>query len=131
MALEKCNIYSKSSAWWQPGESFYGGAAREVPGETPEKYLRAIDLDTGRVAWEHRQTGDGRTWGGVLATAAGLVFIGEDSGAFAAFDAASGKPLWHFQLSVHWKASPMTYMVDGTQYVAVAAGGNIVAFALP
>ncbi|MGE5647551.1 MAG: PQQ-binding-like beta-propeller repeat protein [Acidobacteriota bacterium] len=131
MALEKCSIYMKSSAWWQPGESFYGGAAREVPGERPEKYLRAIELDTGRIAWERRQTGPANTWGGVLATASGLVFFGEDSGAFAAVDAASGEMLWHFQLSAHWKASPMTYMVDGKQYVAVAAGGNIVAFGLP
>jgi alcohol dehydrogenase (cytochrome c) len=131
MALEKCNIFAKSSAWWQPGESFYGGASREVPGETPEKLLRAIDVQTGRIAWEYSQAGAGRTWGGVLATATGLVFFGEDSGAFAALDAANGKLLWHFQLSAHWKASPMTYMTGGTQYVAVAAGANIVAFALP
>jgi alcohol dehydrogenase (cytochrome c) len=130
MALEKCSIFFKSSAWWQPGESFYGGAAHEVPGETPEKALRAIDLQTGRIAWEYPQTGEANTWGGILATSTGLVFFGEDSGAFAALEASTGKLLWHFPLGAHWKASPMTYAVDGKQYVAVAADGNIVSFAL-
>ena len=131
MALEKCSIYTKSSAWWRPGESFYGGGAREVPGEAPEKVLRAIEVDSGRIAWEYPQAGPGFSWGGVLATATGLVFFGEESGAFAALDAATGKLLWHFPLSTHWKASPMTYLADGRQYLAVAAGANIVAFALP
>jgi alcohol dehydrogenase (cytochrome c) len=47
-----------------------------------------------------------------------------------AVDAASGTPLWHFQANTPWKASPMTYMFDGTQYVAVAAGSAILSFAL-
>ncbi len=131
MALEKCSIYSKSSAWWRPGESFYGGAARDAPGEKPVKYLRAIDLETGKIAWEYEQAGTARTWGGVLGTSTGLVFFAEDSGAFAALDASTGKLLWHFQLGANWKASPMTYAVAGKQYIAVAAGSNIVAFALP
>jgi len=129
-ALEKCSMYAKSSAWWQPGESFYGGAARDVAGEAPRKYVRAIDVQTGRIAWEYAQTGPANTWGGLLATATGLVFFAEDSGAFAALDGRTGKLLWHFPLGAYWKASPMTYLVDGHQYVAVAAGGNIVAFAL-
>ena len=68
---------------------------------------------------------------GVLATAGGLVFFGDDSGAFAAVDAKTGKPLWHFHTNEPWHASPMTYAVDGKQYVAVASGPNIIAFALP
>jgi alcohol dehydrogenase (cytochrome c) len=67
----------------------------------------------------------------VLSTAGGVVFFGDDSGALAAVDAKTGKPLWHFHTSSLWKASPMTYMVDGKQYIAVAAGGNVLAFALP
>ena len=49
---------------------------------------------------------------------------------FMAADARTGKPLWSFQTSQLWKASPMTYQFDQQQYVAVAAGPNIVAFAL-
>jgi alcohol dehydrogenase (cytochrome c) len=60
-----------------------------------------------------------------------VVFYGDDSGAFAAVDAKTGRPLWDFQFNVLWKASPMTYSVDGRQYVAVAAGRNVVVFGLP
>jgi alcohol dehydrogenase (cytochrome c) len=66
----------------------------------------------------------------VLSTAGGLVFFGDDSGAFAAIDAKTGKPLWHFHTSQVWKASPMTYMAGGEQFVCIAAGGNILAFGL-
>jgi len=130
MALEACNIYTKSDAWWEQGKSFYGGGTRRVPGETNEKFLRAIDIQTGRTIWEFPQIGGGG-WGGVLSTAGGLVFLCDDSGALAAVDAKTGKPLWHFHTNQSWHASPMTYVVDGKQYVAVAAGSNIISFALP
>jgi len=131
MALEKCSIFSKSSAVWKAGESYYGGGARDVPGERPRQYLRALDLQTGKIAWEIPQSGEAESWGGVLATASGLLFYCDDSGAFAAVDSATGAPLWHMHLNTEWKASPMTYTAKGDQYVAVAAGGNIVAFGLP
>ena len=131
LALESCNIYTKSSAWWEPGKSFYGGGARHVPGETSEKFLRAIDIQTGKVAWEVPQLAPGFGLAGVLTTAGGLVFYGDDSGAFAAVDAKTGKPLWHFHTNESWHSSPMTYAVDGKQYVGVAVGPNIVAFGLP
>ena len=76
------------------------------------------------------QIGPADSWGGTLATAGGLVFFGEDSGAFTAVDASSGEPLWQFQTNQQWKASPMTYAFDGKQIVAVASGPNILAFAL-
>jgi alcohol dehydrogenase (cytochrome c) len=131
MALEKCSIFSKSSAVWKAGESFYGGGAREVPGETPRQYLRALDLATGKIVWEVPQTDGEESWGGVLATASGLLFYGDGSGAFAAVDAVTGAPLWHMQLNTEWKASPMTYTAQGKQFIAIAAGANIVAFGLP
>jgi len=59
------------------------------------------------------------------------VIFGEDSGALMAADASNGKPLWSFQTSQIWKASPMTFMFDDKQYVAVASGPNIIAFGLP
>ncbi len=130
-ALESCGVYTKSDAWWEPGKSFYGGTTRRAPGERSEKFLRAIDIQTGKIVWEYPHVGAGGGLGGVLSTAGGLVFLCEDSGAFAALDAKTGKPLWHFHTNESWHASPMTYMVNGRQYVAVAAGTNIVAFALP
>ncbi len=81
--------------------------------------------------WELPQKGTVNSWGGVLSTAGGIVIFGEDSGALSAADATSGKPLWTFHLSQLWKASPMTYVFDNHQYVAVASGPNIIAFGLP
>ena len=84
--------------------------------------LRAIDIQTGRIVWELPQTGAVDSWGGALSTAGGVVIFGEDSGSLMAADATTGKPLWSFQTSQLWKASPMTYMFDNKQYIAVADG---------
>ena len=130
-ALERCNIFSITKGDWQAGRSFMGGAGRPAPGETFEKYLRAIDIQTGDVKWEVPQVSrDLTASGGVISTAAGIVFYADNSGAFIAADAATGKSLWEFQTNQVWKASPMTYMFDGKQYVAIAAGQNILSFAV-
>ncbi|HEV2500137.1 MAG TPA: PQQ-binding-like beta-propeller repeat protein [Terriglobia bacterium] len=128
--LEKCSIYVKSSLLREPGKPFVEGGGREIPGEPGKKYLRAIDIQTGRRVWEVPQVGPAASWGGVLSTAGGVVFFCDDSGAFAAVDAKTGAPLWHFHTSQNWHASPMTYRVEGKQFVAVAAGSSIIAFGL-
>lgn len=129
-ALEKCSLYTLSPEEWQAGRSFYGGSTRRAPEDEPRKILRAIDVRTGEVAWELPQPGPATSWGGALATAGGLVFAGDDTGALIAADARTGALLWQFPANVLWKASPMTYLFDGRQYVAVAAGSIIIAFAL-
>ena len=83
------------------------------------------------MAWELPQFGRVDSWGGVLATASDVVFFCDDSGAFAAADAKTGKRLWSFQTSQVWKSSPMTYVFDNRQLVAVASGPSIFAFGLP
>ena len=93
--------------------------------------LRALDIETGKVAWEIPQVGSSNNYAGTLSTAGGLVFYGQASGEFAAVDAKNGALLWHFETQETWKASPMTYMVEGRQYVAIAAGANVLSFALP
>jgi alcohol dehydrogenase (cytochrome c) len=131
-ALERCNVFSITKGDWQAGRSFMGGAGRPAPGETFQKFLRAIDIQTGEVKWEVPQVSrDTTASGGVISTAAGIVFYTDNSGAFVAADAATGKSLWQFQTNQVWKASPMTYMFDGKQYIAIAAGQNILSFAVP
>ena len=124
---DKCGIFTRVDQAWEPGKSFMGGTFGAAP-EPAQRVLRAIDIQTGRVAWELPQFGAVDSWGGVLGTAGGVVFYGDDSGALAAADARSGKALWSFQTSQVWKASPMTYVFDKNQHVAVASGPNILAF---
>ena len=128
--LEKCSVYYKRPEEWVAGHSFLGGAMRAPRDEKPQKILRALDIETGETKWEFPEVGYGFSWGGTLTTAGGIVIFGEDSGALVAADAKTGKPLWSFQTGALWKASPMTYMFDGKQYVVMAAGSDILAFGL-
>ena len=123
MAVEDCSIYKLS----QLG----GYVPSRDPSSPPEKVLRAMDIETGKIVWEVQQVGPPESnYAGILTTDGGVLFYGETGGGFAALDAKDGKPLWHFETNQEWKASPMTYLVNGKQYVAIASGGNILAFAL-
>ncbi len=88
----------------------------------PTGNLSAVDPDTGKIRWQYKS--DGPMLGGVLTTAGNLVFSGEMNGDFDAFNAETGKKLWHFNLGSGVNAPPITYRVNGKQYIAVAAGGN-------
>jgi PQQ-dependent dehydrogenase (methanol/ethanol family) len=122
MAVEDCSIYRQSR----------GYVPYLDPADPPRKFLRAINIDSGAVAWESEETGAPEAnYSGVLATAGGLVFHGETSGSFNAADAKTGRSLWHFNANQAWKASPMTYAIGDTQFVGIAAGsGAIFSFSL-
>ncbi len=128
---EKCSIFYKKSYEFEYGRPFLGGTQRIDTTPKPVRILRALDLQSGAVKWQLPQVGASISAGGTLATATGLVFFGDDSGAFAAADAASGKTLWSFELGTNWRASPMVYQFDGKELIGVAAGGSIIAFGLP
>lgn len=130
-ALESCNVFTVRHREWELGRLYMGGSSRAAANEAAQKFLRAINIETGDVAWELPHTPMKSSFGGVLSTAAGLVFFGESSGAFVAADATSGKVLWQFQANQGWRTSPMTYLFDNKQYVAIAAGQSVIAFALP
>jgi PQQ-dependent dehydrogenase (methanol/ethanol family) len=118
---------------------YYVLALEECVGEKPtypdqkgQRFLRALNIETGQIAWEIPQPGPARakTWSGVLATAGGLVFYGQPNGGFAAVDQRDGKTLWQFPTNVFMKASPIAFTVGGNQYIAVAAGADILCFGL-
>ena len=67
----------------------------------------------------------------MLSTAGGLVFSADGAGNLFALDAETGKPLWNFNLGVAFRANPVTYVVDGKQYIAVSAGNSLFVFSLP
>jgi alcohol dehydrogenase (cytochrome c) len=128
-ALERCNLFSKRNIQWMAGSSFMGGTARQAPGEGFVKSVRAVDIQTGDVVLDIVQgPAPATASAGLLTTASGLVFFGENSGSFVAADAASGEILWSHQTNQSWKASPMTYMFDNKQYIGVAVGTTITAF---
>ena len=123
MAIEKCVAKVSPGSW-----------KMERPKEDPGmRYLRAIDIETGKIAWEVPQVGptDGKRVAGVLGTAGGLLFYGDSSGYLLAADERNGKTLWRMPLSAIIKTSPMTFAADGRQYIAIAAGSNILCFGLP
>ena len=82
----------------------------------------ALSLNTGKILWQTNV--DDPMVGGALVTAGGLVFTGEGNGRFDAFDAENGKLLWHHKANYGVNAPPVSYAVNGKQYIAVAAGGN-------
>lgn len=101
--------------------------------------VAAVNPATGKVAWTVRT--ELPQAGGVLATAGGLVFAGRTSGWFDAYDAVSGSRLWSFRMGAGCNSAPMTYQIEGTQFVALSCGGHgsldpqggdvVVAFSLP
>ena len=104
------------------GKLWLGGAFKTIPGEAQWGRLVAVNLDTGKVAWGVKTPQP--LIGGVLATAGDLVFNGEANGWFKAFNAQNGKELWKYNCGAGVNAPAVSYMVNGKQYVAVAAGGN-------
>ena len=124
-------FYVPSNEWgmdiWNEPISYKKGAAYLGSGFTIKPNyedhigsLKAIDPDTGEVKWEYKN--DAPLWGGVMATAGGLVFTGTPEGQFKAFDADSGDELWSFQTGSGIVGQPITWEQDGTQYVTVISG---------
>ncbi len=127
LTLEECGMFTLSTQKPVPMKNFAGGAATEPGGQV---YLRAIDPKDGKRVWEYPVGNTSRTWSGTVSTATGVLFSGDDDGHLIALDAKTGRHLWHFNVGDSLTASPITYEVDGKQYVAVAAGTNVFAFGL-
>ncbi len=104
----------------------WGGTDR---GGWSEMMLKAIDYKTGKIRWSHKWEGAGSR-AGVLSTAGNLVFTDDGLNNFVALDARNGEPLWHVNLAAAVSNGPMTYELDGTQYLVVAAGDTLYAFAM-
>jgi alcohol dehydrogenase (cytochrome c) len=131
MALDQCTINYKKPEAFTEGKEYYATGARHAPNGRGRKTLLAFDPVADQFAWKYPQFGNGRSWGGVMTTATGLVFFADDAGSFEAVNARSGKPLWHFLTGQTIHASPMSYSVAGKQFVAIASGDDLFAFALP
>lgn len=127
-AREVCATYYGWEQEFVQGEYYFAGAAQRMGGRGYGA-LRAIDPATGGVKWQFRYFSP--SMAGVLSTASGLVFGGDMDGNLMAFDAASGKNLWHFQTGSSIWAAATTFMLDGRQFVLLPSGTTLFAFALP
>lgn len=130
--VETTGLFFRSeSVTYKKGELFEGGGAQNSQQQTA--YMKALEADTGKVRWQTELDHDPRAnWSmsGVLSTAGGVVFSGFRD-AFRAFDADTGRQLWQARLGGQVRGSPISYSVDGVQYVAVAGGHSIFVFTPP
>ncbi len=110
------------------GSMGLGGKDR-VPVGSGGNAFSAIDYRTGRTVWRHPWPPGGGGGAGVLTTAGGVVFTGDGSGNFVAFDAADGRLVWHTRIG-NISNAPETYLLDGRQHVLVAVGDRLFAFVL-
>ena len=130
-ALENCNLFFTDPKPFTRGETYYGTGTKMPPDERSQKILLALSIPDGKPVWHYSQVGRGDSWAGTLTTAGQLVFFGDDSGSLEAVDAKTGDALWHFNTGQTIYASPMTYSVDGVQYVSISAGSDVFTFSLP
>src|SRR5579871_1548269 len=137
--VEYNTVYFKIPAEYNEGRNFGGGVLRNNVGnrrptltrlEENEGYgaVRAVDPKTGDLKWEFKMSDV--TDAGILTTASDLLFTGGREGYFFAIDARNGELLWKVSVGGMVQSGPMTYSVNGRQYVAVAAGNSLFSFAL-
>lgn len=124
-AVQSYSVYYLTDTSERP--EGYGG--RDA-GVWSQHALKAIDYQTGKIKWSHTYPGEGFGLAGILNTAGKLLFTGDPSGNFIAFDPATGKILWHAPLKGSVANGPMTYELDGKQYVVASGGDTLNAFKL-
>jgi PQQ-dependent dehydrogenase (methanol/ethanol family) len=132
---ESSQAYISAPAPYEAGRQYIGRGRGATPaprpGEPqPSAGIKALDPETGKTVWDFKLF-QGSLSNGVMATAGGVLFAASREGNLIALDASTGKFLWRYQTGGNMAASPMSYAVDGRQYLAVASGDSIYSFALP
>jgi alcohol dehydrogenase (cytochrome c) len=126
---EACDLYFSSPPVYKQGKGYWGTFPRSDPAEKGHGFLKAIDPISGQAKWMFRYSRE--PWAGTLSTSGGLVFAGDEDGYLMAFNASSGELLWKLNTGSRIASSPITYAVNGRQYVTIPSGGSLVTFALP
>ncbi len=128
--IESCGKMEKANAIFIQGIPFWGGGPGKMEGDDQSSYghLSAIDPTTGAIKW--RYVDEYPLVGGTLATAGGLVFTGNQNGYALAFDDTTGELLWKFQTGSTVRGQPVTYKINGRQYVTIPSGGGGLAVSL-
>jgi alcohol dehydrogenase (cytochrome c) len=113
----------------KPADGTFGWAGADY-GVWGKGVLDAIDYQTGEIRWAH-ELGPNGAGAGVLTTDSGLIFTGDAQGSVLALETKDGRTLWHAGAGGSMQSSPITYELDGRQYVVTSAGGVLFAWALP
>jgi alcohol dehydrogenase (cytochrome c) len=100
----------------------------DLPGVEWPGVVKALELETGKVRWEFPL--HSHSSAGLLSTAGGVVVGGTYEGDVFALDAESGQPLWHFQTGGRIGANPITFLMEGKQYIAITAGHDVFVFTI-
>jgi alcohol dehydrogenase (cytochrome c) len=132
---ESGQSYQSQPAVFEPGKQYIGRGRGSAPSPgpndpAPTAGIKALDPESGKTVWDFKLF-QGSLQNGLLATAGGVLFAASRQGTLFGIDASTGKLLWSYQTGGNMSASPMSFAVDGRQYVAVASGGSIYCFALP
>jgi alcohol dehydrogenase (cytochrome c) len=128
-STDGCQNYYRHDREFVEGEWYQLSGTKEISGEHSKGSLIALDPATGDIKWRFAMVRNPS--GGVMATAGGLVFVGDNFGNFIGLDGRTGKVLWRFQTGAPINAPPVSYTFEGKQYIAVAPGGAVMAFGLP
>ncbi len=113
----------------KPADGAYGWAGADY-GLWGKGVIEAIDYQTGKIRWTH-DLGAGGSGAGVITTDAGITVTGDAQGNVLALDTASGKTLWHAGMGSPMQSSPITYQLDGRQYILTSSGNVLFVWALP
>ena len=134
-AMEHGNIFFKNAEppEFEQGFEFMGGGRRPIPGNPDMSFMvRAIDPDSGDIAWEYKHP-DRQLWGktgGLLSTAGQIIFGGDNTDIFI-LDARDGTELWRRNVGGWVNSAPVSFQVDGKQRLTVASGRSLITLSLP
>jgi outer membrane protein assembly factor BamB len=113
------------------GLLYFAGIDSPSGGGRPGRaFITAFDQNTGVLVWQKIVNSNVSAGAGTMATAGDLLFVGESAGWFHAYDARTGEELWRFYTGGQIKGSPITYMVNGKQYVTIKSLVTVLTFAL-
>jgi alcohol dehydrogenase (cytochrome c) len=126
---EGCDVYYSSPPVYEEGKGFWGSIFRGETGERQWGRVTALDPLTAKTKWTYKLYQ--APWAGTLATSGNLLFAGDEDGYLMAFNAKTGELLWKINTGNRLATSPITFELDGKQYIAMPSGSVLLAFALP
>ncbi len=130
-----CPSHWGATNWMSPSFSpaanlFYVMVLEGCANEPNTLHIKAIEPDSGNIAWDYSERGSNLAAPGILSTAGGIVFSGEGSGHIVVLDAKSGEKIWDFSTGKPIFASPVTYLSKGKQLLSIVAGSDVITFGL-